>query len=96
LKGLKQLLARDYDINNKLSQLKESIRRQGQERQIQRIEEERAKAAEKGPVKLKKSVVLPSSLTTASQLDELIRQLQELKQQMALGVEVELNFVIQD
>jgi hypothetical protein len=96
LNGLKQLLARDYDINNKLSGLKESIRRQGQERHLKRIEEERAKAAEIGPVKLKKSVALPASMTTAAQLDELIRQLQELKQQMALGAEIELNFTIQD
>jgi hypothetical protein len=96
LNGLKQLLARDYDINHKLSQLKESIRRQGQERRLKRIEEERANIDEKGPVRMKKSVALPASLTTAAQLDELIRQLQELKQQMALGAEIELNFTIQD
>jgi hypothetical protein len=95
LNGLKQLLARDYDINNKLSQLKESIRRQGQQRQLQRIEEERAKAVEKGPVKLKKSVVLPASLTTPAQLDELIRQLQELKEQSALYGEIEVTFSVQ-
>jgi hypothetical protein len=96
LNGLKQLLARDYDINTRLSQLKESIRRQGQERQLKRIEEERAKIVEKGPVKVRKSVAVPASLTTAAQLDDLIRQLQELKQQMTLGAEIELNFTIQD
>ncbi len=96
LNGFKQLLSRDYDITNALGELKDSIRRQGQERRLQRIEEERAKAAEKGAVKLKRSVALPSSLTTAAQLDELIRQLQELKQQMAPGAEIELNFTIQD
>jgi len=96
LNGLKKLLARDYDINNKLSQLRESIRRQGRERRLKRIEEERAKAVETGPVKVKKSIALPASMTTAAQLDDLIRQLQELKQQAALGAEIELNFTIQD
>lgn len=95
LTGLKQLLARDFDINNKLSGLKESIRRQGQQRQLQRIEEERAKIPEVGSVKLKKSVAVPASLTSAAQLDELILQLQELKQQMALGAEIEVSFSVQ-
>ena len=43
LAGLKKLLARDYDINSTLEELKRSIQRQGQERLRQRIEEERAK-----------------------------------------------------
>jgi hypothetical protein len=96
LLGFRQLLARDYDINNNLSHLKESIRRQGQERQLQRIEEARAKSTEIGPIQLKRSVVLPASMTNAAQLDELIRQLQELRQQMALGAEIELSFTIQE
>lgn len=96
LHGLKSLLACDYSINHELSEMKESIRRQGQERRLNRIEEEREKAAESGPVKLKRAVALPARLSTADQLDELIRQLQELKQQMALGAEIELSFTIQE
>jgi hypothetical protein len=49
LAGLKKLLARDYDINSTLDDLKRSIQRQGQERLRQRMEEERAKTGEKGP-----------------------------------------------
>jgi hypothetical protein len=47
LAGLKKLLARDYDINSTLEDLKRSIQRQGQERLRQRMEEERAKKGEK-------------------------------------------------
>lgn len=96
LDGFKQLLARDYDLSNRLSDFKVSICQQGKERQLQRLEEERAKVKDDGPVKLKKSVAVPANLTSAAQLDELIQQLQELKQQMALGVEIELNFTIQN
>ena len=96
LAGLKQLLACDYDLNHRLSRLKDSIRRQGQERRLQRLEEERAKSPEPGTTKLKKAIPVPASLTRAEQLDELIRQLQELRQQMALGAEIELSFTIEE
>ncbi|MBS1808657.1 MAG: BREX system P-loop protein BrxC [Acidobacteria bacterium] len=100
LDGFKKLLARDYDLNSQLSAFRESIRKQGREKQLQRLEEERAKVKEEakvdGPVKLKKSVAVPANVTTAAQLEDLILQLQELKQQMALGAEIELNFTIQN
>ncbi|MCI0487530.1 MAG: BREX system P-loop protein BrxC [Blastocatellia bacterium] len=96
LTGLKQLLARDYDINNNLSELKESIQRQGQERRRQRMEEERATVAKEGPTKLKKSMIIPASINTADQLDELIRQLQEIKSLLALYAEIEVSISIKE
>jgi hypothetical protein len=96
LSGLKQLLSRDYDINTRLSELKDSIRQKGQERQRQRIEEERSKSGDKGPARLKKIIPVPVQITTAAQLDELIRQLQELKSQLALYAEIEVNISIQE
>lgn len=96
LEGFKQLLARDNDLTAQLTEFRESIRRQAKERQLQRLEEERAKVKEEGPVKLKKSVAVPANVTTAAQLEELIQQLQELKQQMALGAEIELSFMIRE
>ncbi|WPL15738.1 hypothetical protein Thiowin_00655 [Thiorhodovibrio winogradskyi] len=50
--GLKRLLAPDYDINNTLVELKQSLQRQGQDRLRKRVEREQAKEAEGAPVKL--------------------------------------------
>jgi len=79
LVGLKKLLARDYDINSTLEELKRSIQRQGQERLRQRMEEERAKSGDKGPAKLTKSIPVPVKMTSAADIDALIQQLHEIK-----------------
>ena len=94
LAGLKKLLARDYDINSTLEELKRSIQRQGQERLRQRIEEERAKSGEKGAAKLTKSVVVPVKITSAADIDALIQQLHEIKAQLALYAEIEVSLVL--
>lgn len=96
LAGLKKLLADDFTLNHHLSQLKESIRRQGQERQRQQREAARVHAAEDAPVKVKRSVALPARLTDAAQLAALIAQLQTLQHELAQGADIELDFVIQD
>lgn len=94
LAGLKKLLARDYDINSTIEDLKRTIQRQGQERLRQRLEEERAKTGEKGPAKLNKSIVVPVMLTSAADLDSLIQQLHEIKAQLGMYSEIEISFVI--
>jgi hypothetical protein len=94
LAGLKKLLARDYDIHSTLEDLKRSIQRQGQERLRQRMEEERAKTGEKGPAKLTKSIAVPMKMTSAADIDALIQQLQEIKAQLGLYAEAEINFVM--
>ncbi|XQU69409.1 hypothetical protein OJJOAM_002140 [Cupriavidus sp. H18C1] len=92
LVGLKKLLARDYDINSTLEDLKRSIQRQGQERLRQRMEEERAKTGEKGPAKLSKSIAVPAKMTSAADIDSLIQQLHEIKAQIGLYAEIEVTF----
>ncbi|MFM8445117.1 MAG: BREX system P-loop protein BrxC [Methylococcus sp.] len=92
LSGLKKLLARDYDINSTLEDLKRSIQRQGQERQRQREEEGRAKYREKGAFKLCKSITVPVKMTSAADIDALIQQLHEIKVQLGLYAEIEVSF----
>jgi hypothetical protein len=94
LAGLKKLLARDYDINIIIEDLKRSIQRQGHDRQRQRQEEERAKTGEKGPMKLSKSIFVPLKMTTSADLDTLIRQLHEIKAKWDLYSEIEVTFAI--
>ena len=81
-----------HDIWCAECRLKRSIQRQGQERVRQRMEEERAKAGDKGPVKLSRSINVPLKLTAAADLDSLIQQLQEIKAQLNLYTEIELSF----
>lgn len=96
LDGLKKLLARDYDINSTLEDLKRSVQRQGQERLQQRMEEERAKIGAKGPAKFSKSITVPLKLTTAADIDSLIQQLHEIKAQLGFYAEIEVSFVIDE
>jgi hypothetical protein len=94
LSGLKKLLARDYDINSTLEELKRSIQRQGQERVRQRMEEERAKSGENGPSKLTRKVAVPAKITTAADIDAVIQQLHEIKAQAGLYSEIEVTFLV--
>jgi hypothetical protein len=94
LDGLKRLLARDFDINSTLEDLKRSIQRLGQERLRQRIEEARVQAGEKGPAKLCRSIAISSPVTTGAQIDELLRQLNEVRTQLALYAEIEVTFTL--
>jgi FKBP-type peptidyl-prolyl cis-trans isomerase (trigger factor) len=94
LPGLKRLLARDYDINSILEELKRSIQRQGQERLRQRMEEERVNTAEKGPAKLSKSISVPGKMTSVADIDSLIQQLHEIKAQLGLYAEIEVTFSV--
>ena len=96
LSGLKKLLARDYDINSTLEELKRSIQRQGQERLRQRMEEERAKSGEKGPSKLIRKVAVPAKITAAADIDAVIQQLHEIKAQLGLYSEIEVTFSVGD
>lgn len=94
LDGLKKLMARDYDINRTIENLKRSIQRKGQERLRQRMEEARAKAGEKGPTKLSKTIAVPIKLTSREDLDSLIQQLHEIKEQLGMYAEIELSFIV--
>jgi Family of unknown function (DUF6079) len=94
LSGLKKLLARDYDINSTIEELKRSIQRQGQERLRKRMEEERAKSGEKGPSKLTRKVAVPAKITTAADIDAVIQQLHEIKAQVGLYSEIEVTFSV--
>ncbi|MDI6749496.1 MAG: BREX system P-loop protein BrxC [Rhodocyclaceae bacterium] len=94
LAGLKKLLARDYDINSTLEELKRSIQRQGQERLRQRMEQERAKSGEKGPSKLIKKIAVPAKITTAADIDAIIQQLHEIKAQIGIYSEIEVTFSV--
>ena len=94
LDGLKKLLARDYDINSTLEQLRHSIQRRGEELRRQQFEQEREKITESDPGKLTKSILVPARMTSAADIDELIRQLQDIRRQLELYTEIEVSLVM--
>ncbi len=96
LAGFKQLLSKDYDISNAIADLRGQIIRKGQERRLKRLEEERAKTDEQAPTTLKRSIAVPSQITTEPQLDELIGQFREVKEQVSYYPQLEVSITITD
>jgi hypothetical protein len=94
LSGLKKLLARDYDINSTLEELKRSIQRQGQERQRHRLEKGTGGIGEQKAGKLTQAITVPLRLTSADDIDALIRQLQEIKSRLGGYAEIEVEIVV--
>lgn len=96
LAGLKKLLARDYDINSTIEDLKRFIQRQGIERIRLRVEEERVKAGGQEPAKLSRSIRVPVKLTSAADIDFVIQQLHEVKAQLGVYASVEVSFLVDE
>jgi FKBP-type peptidyl-prolyl cis-trans isomerase (trigger factor) len=96
LAGLRKLLARDYDINSTLEDLKRSIKRQGQERWQQRQEEETSRVEEPAAAKFSQSIALPAKLTSAAELDALIQQLRTLRAALILCSEVDIRIMVKN
>ncbi|NJR31191.1 hypothetical protein HC762_00035 [bacterium] len=98
LVGLRQLLARDYDLNTTLSQQKERIRQQAAERQRQRLEAERTllPTANDEPRKIKESIRVPARVTTREQLSQLLQSLQALQAKLPLYGQIEIQDDVQD
>lgn len=88
--GLKQLLSRDYEISTTLGSLRERIQREGYERKLKRLEGEKPK----GATKLQKALTVPTTVTTSDQLDDLICQFKELKEQAPLYQEIEVTITL--
>ncbi len=93
--GLKKLLARDYDINSTVEDLKRSIQRQGQERTQQRAAAKQAHCTAQEHSKLMRSIALPARLTSLAEIDALIGELQKIKTQLDRHSEVEVSFLLQ-
>jgi hypothetical protein len=96
LQGLKLLISQEFVINSRLRELKERIVRQGKQRRLERIEEEKERAKQDGKTKVERSIRLPSTVISADQLDELIRLFQELKKELAFFKEIEVTIKIED
>lgn len=84
LDGLKQLLAREYEIFRRVQDLREQIKTTAAERRAQRI-------GDKPAAKLSKTIVV-GKMINAARIDDLIRQLQEIRNGLNSGEEIEISF----
>ena len=91
LEGLEQLITHEFDIQSQLSDLKQRIITEGHERQRQRVEEQKKKEIKDGKAKAIRSIKVSSYLSNTAQIEELIRQLQTLKAELAYYDEFELK-----
>ncbi len=94
--GLRQLLARNYDLNTTISEQKERIRQQAEERRRQRIVEKRHRSSVKEVSKLKATIPVPAVVTSREQLEELLQQLQALREKLTYYSQIEISIEIQD
>ena len=91
LAGLEKLITHEFDIQSRLSDLKQHIVSEGRERQRQRVEEQKKKDIQDGKTKAARSIKVSLSLSNTAQIEALIRQLQTLKAELAYYDEFELN-----
>ena len=92
IQGLRRLLSRDYEINNLSEDLERQIERTAAEKRQLRIADQIA-AAGSEPIKtFKKSIPVAAKMTNIAQLDALISELQNIKNQMNLYSEIEIDF----
>ena len=83
LAGIEQLITYEFDMQSQLTELKQRIINQGRERQRQRVEEQKKKEKQEGKVRTVRSIKVSSSLSNTAQIEELIRELQTLKAELA-------------
>jgi len=96
LRGLRSLINQELAIQSKVTELQEEVRRLADERQRQRLEEERDKAKKAGKKTLARTIKVPASLNNPESLDGLIRQLQSLRSELALYSEIEVTVQIEE
>ena len=94
LTGLNQLINQEYNLHNYFSGLKERIITQGKQREANRIQRMRIEATKEG--KTIREVKVPARVTTLKKLDELIRVLSSLKQELSSCREIEININFED
>lgn len=94
LSGIKKLLNQSFDVQSQIAGIRAGILKTARERQISRLEEERKEAKKNGQTKLSRSVNIPATISSAADLEELIRSLQALKAELAVYSDIEVTIKI--
>jgi hypothetical protein len=94
LAGIKTLLNQSFTIRSQIDAIREGIIKTARERQRARLEEERKEAKKAGQTKLSRTVSIPATINSATDLEELIRSLQALKAELAVYNDIEVTIKI--
>ena len=96
LAGLKELLNQEFIITSRLREIKEWIVKEGRERQLQRLEDERKAIIAEGKIKIQEVFKFPRALNSTKDLEDLIKKLENLKEQLILYNEIEVTLSVED
>jgi len=96
LYGLKELINQEFVIHSRVREMKDSIVKEGRERQRKRLEEQKEIVVIEGKRKIQTDFKFPRALNSPDDLDTLIKRLQDLKTQIALYSEIEVTLNIED
>ncbi len=91
LEGLQTLIRQEYNFANTLRKLKENVEATGRQRRLDRLEQEKEKAKQQGQSKLRRTVHIPAALQNTQQLDQLIAELQNLRNDLELHRDIEIT-----
>lgn len=93
LSGLKTLLSKRAELLDSLQGAKKAIQLEGHKRLLERLKPEADPDPEvKTPVKLSRTVKVPSRITSVGRINALLKELQELKTQLSHYGEIDLTF----
>jgi hypothetical protein len=96
LAGLKLLLNQDYILQSQVAALTGQINKLAGQRRLERLEAEKEKALKEGKQKISRTLRLPARVENVAQLEELIRQLQAIRTDLALYNDIEVTLEIEE
>jgi len=96
LAGLQQLINQEIVVQARVSELQAEVKRLSEERQRQRLEEEREKAKKEGRKSISRQIKIPASLTDRESLDDLIQQLQKLRNELVMYSDIEVTVQVEE
>ncbi|TGM19318.1 BREX system P-loop protein BrxC, partial [Leptospira selangorensis] len=96
LVGLRALINQDYIIQSKLQELKTSIQKTGQSRLQEKLKVEFEEAKRIGQKKIQRQIFSPQTITTISEMDDLIQNLVGVRSELEHAGEFELVLKIRE
>lgn len=95
INGLQQLLTQEFNIQNQLATIKQAIDHKAQQKRAQRVADEKAKYEKEGKTKIERKLYIPRVMTQKGQLDEVIKQLIQLRGDLELNPAIEIHLDIE-
>lgn len=96
LSGLRTLMNQEYTIQSQLQDLKRRVEQEGQQRLSKRLKAEQEKAQKAGQTKITRTLQPQRCITSISALDELIKNLEQLHEELQFATQFELTIEVTD